>query len=118
MDIVLISDTHELHRELDVPAGDVLILAGDFTMFSRSLAAIEDFNCWLDELPHPHKLVIPGNHEFFLEADQSRRHLLTNATVLIDERIEIEGMRFWGSPLTPLYGGAFGRSHSADRVRH
>jgi hypothetical protein len=33
--IVCISDTHELHRELDVPHGDILIHAGDFTMFSK-----------------------------------------------------------------------------------
>jgi hypothetical protein len=45
--IVCISDTHELHRELDVPNGDILIHAGDFTMFSKSAAAILDFNAWL-----------------------------------------------------------------------
>jgi hypothetical protein len=49
--IVCISDTHELHRELDVPNGDILIHAGDFTMFSESVAAILDFNEWLGELP-------------------------------------------------------------------
>lgn len=118
MDIVLISDTHELHRELDLPAGDVLIHAGDFTMLSRSLAAIRDFNSWLGELPYEHKLVVPGNHEFFLEADQSQRNLLSNAIVLIDEGVEIDGMRFWGSPLTPSDGGAFGRILPADRVRN
>ena len=33
--IVLISDTHELHREVEVPPGDILIHAGDFTMNSK-----------------------------------------------------------------------------------
>jgi hypothetical protein len=41
------SDTHELHRELDVPHGDILIHAGDFTTFSKSATAILDFNEWL-----------------------------------------------------------------------
>jgi Icc-related predicted phosphoesterase len=37
--------------------------------------------------------------------------------MLINEDIEVMGLRFWGSPTTPLYGGAFGLSSPADRVR-
>jgi Icc-related predicted phosphoesterase len=118
LDLVLFSDTHELHREVEMPAGDVLICAGDFTMFSKSLAQIEDFNDWLGELPHTWKIVTGGNHEFFLEEDPSRRSLLFNATVLIDEAIEIEGLKIYGSPTTPLFSGAFGKSKPADRTRH
>jgi Icc-related predicted phosphoesterase len=115
--IVCISDTHELHREVDVPDGDILIHAGDFTMFSKSAAAILDFNEWLGELPHRHKIVVPGNHEFFLEADPSKRRLISNATVLIDQSVTVMGLKIWGSPITPLYGGAFGRSSPKDRAR-
>src|ERR1700758_2017994 len=114
--IVCIADTHELHREVNLPDGDILIHAGDFTMFSKSAAAILNFNDWLGELPHKYKLVIPGNHEFFLEADQSRRSLISNATTLIDEGVEVMGLKIWGSPVTPLYGGAFGRSSPVDRA--
>lgn len=115
--LILISDTHELHREVDMPDGNVLIHAGDFTMFSRSLQAIEDFNGWLAELPHRYKIVVPGNHEFFLETDPARRSLLSEATVLINEAIDIGSLRIWGSPVTRLYGGAFGLSAAADRER-
>jgi Icc-related predicted phosphoesterase len=115
--LVILSDTHLLHRALEVPDGDVLIHAGDFSMFSKSANAITDFNTWLGELPHRHKIVVPGNHEFFLEADPSTRSLIDNATVLINEGFEIEGLRIWGSPVTPLYGGAFGLSPSEDRRR-
>jgi Icc-related predicted phosphoesterase len=38
--------------------------------------------------------------------------------VLIDEGIEIEGMKIYGSPMTPLYGAAFGKSSRKDRERH
>lgn len=110
--LVLLSDTHLLHRSIDVPSADILIHAGDFTMFSESLHATIDFNAWLGELPHCHKIVVPGNHEFFLEADSVKRSQLSNATLLINEGIEIEGLRIWGSP---LYGGAFGLSSTADR---
>jgi len=114
--IVCISDTHELHREIDVPNGDILIHAGDFTMFSKSAAVIRDFNEWLGELPHRHKIVVPGNHEFFLEADSTKRNLISNADLLIDEAVEIMGLKIWGSPITSLYGGAFGRSSPKDRA--
>jgi Icc-related predicted phosphoesterase len=115
--LVLLSDTHELHREVEVPDGDILIHAGDFTMFSKSMSAIADFNIWLGELPHRHKILTYGNHEFFVETDQSRRSMLTNALVLCNEGVEIEGLRIWGSPVTPLYGGAFGLSSAEDRKR-
>lgn len=115
MRIVCISDTHELHRELEVPRGDILIHAGDFTMFSGRPAMIRDFNKWLGELPHPHKIVIFGNHEFAFEKNEKLRHTITNATVLMNEAAEVAGFTVWGSPITPLYGVAYGRSSAADR---
>jgi Icc-related predicted phosphoesterase len=118
MVLILFGDTHELHREVEIPAGDILICAGDFTMFSKNLSAIEDFNEWLGELPHRHKIVVPGNHEFFLESNPERRSVLDNANVLIDESIEIEGLNIYGSPMTPLYGAAFGKPSHKDRQRH
>jgi Icc-related predicted phosphoesterase len=114
--LVLISDTHELHRELDVPDGDILIHCGDLSMMSRSLAAIEDFDEWLGELPHRVKLVVPGNHEFALE-DPARRGLISNARLLINESVEVKGLKIWGSPVTPLYGAAFGLISDRDRTR-
>jgi predicted phosphohydrolase len=115
--LVLLSDTHQLHREVDVPDGDIFIHAGDFTMFSESMQAVVDFNDWLGGLSHRYKIVVPGNHESFLEADPSDRFMLDQAIVLINEGTEVEGLRIWGSPVTPLYGGAFGLSSAKDRKR-
>ena len=112
--VVCISDTHELHRELDVPHGDILIHAGDFTMFSRRPSVIADFDRWLGELPHRAKIVIPGNHEFLIEAGTAP--VLRNATLLIDRGIESHGLRVWGSPLT-INGGAFSKSDPEERRR-
>ena len=117
MKVVCISDTHGLHRELTVPPGDLLIHAGDFTFWGRSTRAIKDFNTWLGELPHRHKVVVPGNHEFILEPNPELSWLLSNARLLINEATVIEGVKIWGSPLTPHYGGAFGRSDAPDRVK-
>jgi Icc-related predicted phosphoesterase len=114
--IVLISDTHELHREIEVPAGDILIHAGDFTMNSRSAEKLIDFNEWLGDLPHAHRVVIPGNHDSVVE-DPSRRALITNATLLINASVEIMGLKFWGSPATPLLGEAFGVVSDMSRAK-
>ena len=116
MRIVLVSDTHGLHRQLEVPSGDLLIHAGDFTFFSRPPSIVSDFNGWLGSLPHRHKLVIPGNHEFALEEPRNQG-AIANAILLVDSGVEVEGIRIWGSPVTPLYGGAFGMSRAADRKR-
>lgn len=115
--IACVRDTHELHAELDVPDADILVHAGDYTMFSRSAAAILDFNDWLGDLPHRHRVVIPGNHEFYLANDPSRRSLITNATTLINESVTIMGLRIWGSLVTPLTGAAFGLCSPNDRAR-
>ena len=117
MRIVLISDTHGLHRQLEVPEGDLLIHAGDLTMNSKPDWMYRHFNIWLGELPHRHKIVIPGNNDYLLE-DPRERKVITNAILLVDSGVEVEGIRIWGSPVTPLYGGAFGKSNPEDRKRH
>ncbi|MGA2606219.1 MAG: metallophosphatase domain-containing protein [Terriglobia bacterium] len=116
MRIVLISDTHGLHRQLEVPNGDLLIHAGDFTLNSKPPSIVSDFNSWLGSLPHRYKIIIPGNHEFILE-EQRNRGAITNAILLVDSGVEIEGLKIWGSPTTALYGGAFGKSRPEDRKR-
>jgi Icc-related predicted phosphoesterase len=77
---------------------------------------IDDFNDWLAEQPHPHKVITCGNHEFIVEADTDTwRRRLSNASVLLNEAAVINGVRFFGSPTTPLWSGAFGRSSERDR---
>jgi len=114
---VVIADTHKLHRELELPPSDILIHAGDFTFWGRQRSELRDFDDWLGGLPHPFKVVVPGNHEFVLE-DRRLRDEITNAELLINHGIEIMGMKIWGSPVTSLYGGAFGKSNPQDRKRH
>jgi len=117
MRIVCIADTHGLHRQLEVPTGDLLIHAGDFTFYSKPPSIVSDFDDWLGSLPHRHKVVVPGNHEFALEEPEDRS-AIANAILLVDSGVQVGGMRIWGSPVIPLYGGAFGMSRAADRKRH
>jgi Icc-related predicted phosphoesterase len=43
--------------------------------------------------------------------------LISNAIVLMNEGVEIMGLKVWGSPTTPLLGAAFGLSSPADRAK-
>ena len=101
--IVAISDTHSLHQDMTIPDGDLLIHAGDFSK-QGSIRELEEFNTFLGTLPHRHKVVIAGNHDFCFERtpDEARRRL-THAIYLQDEEIEIEGVRIWGSPWQPWF---------------
>lgn len=101
--ICLISDTHERHRELDVPDADLLIHAGDATMNGK-LAAIADFDDWLGSLPHRSKCVIAGNHDRTLESKPEKaRPLIRHATYLQDSGTTVGGLRIWGSPWQPEF---------------
>ena len=103
MRIVAMSDTHNLHRSVSVPDGDVLVHAGDLTN-RGDLADVADFNAWLGDLPHRHKLVIAGNHDFCFErTPREAKALLTAATYLLDSGVTIDGVHFYGSPWQPWF---------------
>ncbi|SFR47942.1 Predicted phosphoesterase [Marinobacter daqiaonensis] len=104
MKLVCISDTHSMHRQIPaIPKGDILIHAGD-CLGAGTLNDVADLNDWLGELPHRHKIVIAGNHDWvFQEAPEHARELLTNAIYLQDSGVEIDGIRFWGSPWSPRF---------------
>lgn len=103
MRLVLISDTHRRHARVTLPDGDVLIHAGDATSMGTE-GEIADFDAWLGRQPHPRKIVIAGNHDWLFERDTKlARSLITHATYLEDEGVEIDGLRFWGSPWQPRF---------------
>lgn len=86
---VFISDTHGMHRQLTLPEGDVLIHAGDFTRMG-DMDDCADFNLWLGEQPHAHKIVVFGNHEHNAEWKADADRLLCNATLLRDASVTLE----------------------------
>ena len=99
MKFVLISDTHKRHRKLNIPDGDFLIHAGDITSGGEPETLV-DFNNWLGELPHKHKIVIAGNHEigWAKVPFDLKQKMLSNAIYLEDSEITIDGLKFYGSP--------------------
>lgn len=109
--IVCMSDIHsKLRPAYRAPPGDVLIVAGDFTVGGYE-AEYRNFVKLMAAQPHPHKLVIYGNHELnakYLE------QLARDFTLLHDTSVVIKGRKFYGTPYTPLTKGwAFGKSPAA-----
>lgn len=101
--LVCLSDTHDLHSSLEVPDGDILIHAGDFTSRGR-VPEVEAFGRFLSDLPHRHKIVVAGNHDFLFEREPARaQRLLEGVHYLEHEEIEYEGVRFFGSPWQPRF---------------
>merc|ERR1712173_375640 len=69
--IVFISDTHSEHEKHgNLPNGDILIHAGDFTKTKKPPKAEEytNFIDWFSGQPHEHKIVISGNRENLMDS--------------------------------------------------
>jgi len=81
---------------------------------------IKSFSDFLGRLPHPHKVVIAGNHDLtFDEANyddlwkrfrhsekydtKATKDLLQNCIYLEDAQVEILGFKIWGSPWQPEF---------------
>src|SRR5262245_56304965 len=103
--LVLLSDTHGHHDKLRVPEGDVLVHAGDFCTSGKE-AQVRTFARWLAKQPHPHKIVIAGNHDRCLEIHIPLGDELfqqAGATYLLDRAATVAGLRFYGSPWQPEF---------------
>lgn len=118
---VAIADTHGLHHQLTLPEGDLIIHAGDVSRRGE-VHEIKDFLNWFQDLDYRYKIFIAGNHDFFFErSSKAEIDALIPAGViyLCDSGITVEGIRIWGSPVTPtFFNWAFNRDRGADISRH
>lgn len=105
MKTVIISDTHNLHKNLIIPEADLIICAGDF---SHNECQCSFFIEWFAALPVPNKILVAGNHDYHVKrlgkdtmtllCEQLGIHYLENSSC------EINGVKFWGSPYSTLFG--------------
>lgn len=121
MKIVTISDTHGQHRSLKLPKADLIIHAGDISKSGRPEEII-DFLDWFVHLDFKHKIFIAGNHDFFFEeahSDVIDRMIPKSITYLNDSGVGIEGIKIWGSPITPWFNNwAFNRDRGNEIKKH
>lgn len=98
------ADTHGQLEHVDIPEGDVLIIAGDVCR-GRSLQELKYLNNFFGSLPHAHKVLIAGNHDLIMEqlGRAELERIFTHAVYLEDSGITIDGLKFWGSPWQPEF---------------
>ena len=124
--LVHVSDTHgaRFHDELVIPECDVLIHSGDIG--GRTGAdELEEFLRWFEQQPAKKKIFIAGNHDIILDrkflndragsliSEQGAKELIAKADALLAKYSNIvylndtdyvyEGVKFYGSPITPSF---------------
>jgi len=120
MKVICISDTHGLHQRLAVPEGDILIHAGDVSQSGKK-SEIRNFLSWFARQPHPYKIFIGGNHDFLMEKSPRtfKKLIPSNCIYLENTAVNINGLRIWGSPITPyFFDWAFNRCRGKDIARY
>ena len=119
MNITFISDTHGLHDRLNLNAGTVLVHAGDITEYGTEEEGIE-FLEWFSRQPFTYKILIGGNHDLFLETLTLRKikKLVPEGIIYLQNNgTEIEGIKFWGSPVTPYFLGMAFNARAGMEIR-
>lgn len=120
MRLVCISDTHGFHEQMgSIPDGDLLIHAGD-ALGRGTLEELEQLDAWFGCQNHTHKILIAGNHDWCFEREpEQAKNVVTNAVYLRDSSVELDGVRFWGSPYTPAHlNWAFNKERGSDIAEH
>lgn len=121
MKIWHISDTHSYHGLLKVPDVDVVIFSGDCSNpRDPYLGSNEVLNFleWFSSLNIKHKIMIAGNHDTCIE-----KRLITPGDIhskgiiyLENSLTEIEGLKIWGSPITPEFGVGWAFNRKKDKI--
>lgn len=118
--IVAISDIHGMWQNLDLPEGDILVVAGDCTGHGTN-TEFNEFISWIETLvPSKFKyaVITPGNHDINLE--NAYNVLLENHPeikkeglsiklpdkeiyLLIDSSVILEDLKIYATPWMPNY---------------
>lgn len=135
MRITHISDTHNKHNKVITPGGDILIHSGDISSIGRK-HEVEDFIKWFSKQPYRFKIFIAGNHDLTFDSEvlfrdksvhfdrkqyfelpvEGKPDWLVDAISELDDdvfylensSIDIEGIKIWGSPISPSFGYGWG----------
>src|SRR5680860_51905 len=97
MKIICISDTHNKHEELILPEGDCIIHAGDFTE-AGTKKETRKFLEWFSSTPYIHKILIAGNHDFYLQKKTHKIDQIIPSGIhyLEDSGATLDNINFWG----------------------
>jgi Icc-related predicted phosphoesterase len=129
MKVAVFSDTHTKHKQIELPECDIAIFAGDLTSVGHK-HEVESFLNWYGKQNQcKQKVFIAGNHDksfdrkffhsfedhdLFKENEDigkpgwlidmlDRARVMFNIYYLENESIMLEGLKIWGSPMTPSF---------------
>lgn len=136
MKILVTSDTHGNLDKLDLTDIDLALFAGDVAPL-RGLSALDVYDQlnWINtkffefcEIWKDAKIVfVPGNHDFFplirerfgdkLHRKSLNLKLASNATMLIDKLVEVDGVKIYGSPWVPIISYRWAFEAESDKLK-
>lgn len=112
MKILHISDTHGMHdlfsRKM-FDGIDMVIHSGDCSnsgYLQQSILEVTNFLNWYEMLPVAYKIFVAGNHDTAIARNAIRQADIEMRGIIYleNEYVEIEGLKIWGSPITPTFG--------------
>ncbi|MEW6130254.1 MAG: metallophosphatase domain-containing protein [Acidobacteriota bacterium] len=128
MRLVITSDCHGMLDRVQLPAGDMLIIAGDVFRNHSGKADIDasfqlndlaSFDEYCAELPFKKILLIAGNHDWVFQIYKPAHTSLKHIIYLEDSGVEIAGIKFYGSPHQPwFFDWAFNEPRGGAALRH
>lgn len=117
-----ISDTHTFHGFLKVPDDiDIVIHSGDCSN-PRDLIQSEqeclNFIHWYAGLPIKNKIYVAGNHDLAIEKRRINGGTFAEygITYLENASTTMEGLKIWGSPITPSFGEGWAFNRKRDKL--
>lgn len=107
MRLVLLADLHGRLPER-LPSCDVLVIAGDVCGGMGGEHGQADwldtaFREWLEYVPAKEVVATWGNHDWIGQSLGPRKAPELRWHMLVDDGIEIDGVKFWGSPWQPWF---------------
>ena len=122
MKIWHISDTHTYHGLLKVPEDiDMVIHSGDATNPRDPYVSEQEmlnFISWFSSLPIKHKVFVAGNHDLCVERNFiTKIDFMKNGIVYLEnDYVEVEGLKIWGSPITPSFGNGWAFNKKREKT--
>jgi len=122
MKVGLVSDLHINVQDIELPGGDVLIVAGDTLEIGhlrlaentgRNVFLADRYRRFINEefAKYNRVIYICGNHEYYHGYYDTSRNALkaelpSNVHFLENESVELDGVHFWGATMwTNMHGG-------------
>ena len=131
--VTLISDTHDQHRSVNLPGGDLLIHTGDFMTSGYSKSQAEDFFKWMEYQDYDDIVFIAGNHDRIMQNEPDAMKGILDGYKCIDYLEDTElvlygdgpngdlpenNIRIYGSPWQPeFYDWAFNLPRNGDELK-